>query len=92
MMMLEPWAVSMPYHDTHMKFNQASSNCINLEHFMFTLITILVNGNFNNGVVVRPNCHCFYFMRISGCLYQNINNTLKSQKQLLNEKECKYLI
>jgi hypothetical protein len=22
--------------------------------FMFTLITILVNGNFNNGVVIRP--------------------------------------
>jgi hypothetical protein len=32
----------------------AGYNCINLYRFMFTLITILVNGNFNNGVVIRP--------------------------------------
>jgi hypothetical protein len=28
---------------------------MSLYRFMFTLITTLVNGNFNNGVVIRPN-------------------------------------
>jgi hypothetical protein len=27
---------------------------------MFTLITILVIGNFNNGVVIRPNVFTLY--------------------------------
>jgi hypothetical protein len=34
----------------------------------------------------RVTVMVFYFMRISGCLYQNITKTSKSQKQLLNEK------
>jgi hypothetical protein len=35
-------------------FFLAGYNCINIYRFKFTLITNLFNGNFNNGVVMRP--------------------------------------
>jgi hypothetical protein len=46
----DKWAVSRhPYYEF------AGYNCINLYWFMFSLITILVSDNFNNGVVIEPN-------------------------------------
>jgi hypothetical protein len=45
--------IVLPTH-TILHLFLAGYNCINLYRFMFTLITTLVNGNFNNCVVIRP--------------------------------------